>query len=191
MRHDLPDKNDPFPLFGNFTPSGTVWRFFMALAYVLIVDDEVQFVEAMVERLTIRDFQVASAFSGPQALALLEKEPDIEVVVLDLKMPGMDGLEILKAIKIEHPFVQVIMLTGYSTIETVTAAMELGAFDYLLKPYDMEKMVSLINEAAARKRNFDEQIREVRLIPSISERDRREMIDRIEAAAVTCRRIEV
>ncbi|MBI4792891.1 MAG: response regulator [Deltaproteobacteria bacterium] len=163
----------------------------MALAYVLIVDDEVQFVEAMVERLTIRDFQVASALRGPQALALLAKEPDIEVVVLDLKMPGMDGLEILKAIKIEPPFVHGIMLTGYSTIETVTAAMKLGAFDYLLKPYDMEKMVSLINEAAARKRNFDEQIREARMIPYISERDRQELIDRIEAAAVTCRRSEV
>ena len=66
--------------------------------------------------------------------------------------------------------------------------MKLGAFDYLLKPYDMEKMVSLINEAAARKRNFDEKLREARMIPYISERDRQELIDRIEAAAVTCRR---
>jgi DNA-binding NtrC family response regulator len=125
----------------------------MALAHVLLVDDEAQLVEAMVDRLAIRDFRVSNAASGPQALALLEQEPDIDVTVLDLKLPGMDGLEILQVIKTRHPFVPVIMLTGYSTEQTVTAAMQQGAFAYLLKPYDIEKLVALINEATACKKN--------------------------------------
>lgn len=156
---------------------------------VLLVDDEIDFIEAMAERLVIRGYQVICSTTGPDALVQLEKKPDIDVTVLDLKMPGMGGIETLEEIKKRHPLVQVIMLTGYSTVASATEAIKLGAFDYVVKPFDTDQLISLINEAAARKRNFARQILEARQIPYISAAQREHLIAEIKEAAAKGRSI--
>ncbi|UCH22232.1 MAG: response regulator [Deltaproteobacteria bacterium] len=135
----------------------------MAIANVLLVDDEVSFVESMAERLTIRNLETVSALNGEEALAQLEIKPDIEVVLLDVKMPGMDGIEVLRQIKKKHPLVEVIMLSGQATVESAIEGMKLGAFDYLLKPCEMDQLISKVKEAAAKKRKHEEKIIEARV----------------------------
>ena len=102
----------------------------MISPFVLLVDDEVPFVETMTKRLSKRQLTVIAAYSGREALEKLEKNA-VDVVILDVKMPGMDGIETLKEIKGAHPLVEVIMLTGHATVETAVEGMRLGAFDYL------------------------------------------------------------
>jgi DNA-binding NtrC family response regulator len=85
------------------------------------------------------------------------------VVILDVKMPGMDGIETLREIKRNHPLVEVIMLTGHATVETAIEGMKLGAFDYLMKPCDIDLLVAKVSEAAARKRKQEEKILEARI----------------------------
>jgi len=135
----------------------------MAIAKVLLVDDEVPFVEAMTRRLKKRDLDVSVAFSGREALEKLEKEKSTEVVILDVKMPGMDGIETLGEIKKRFPIVEVVMLTGHATVETAIEGMKRGAYDYLMKPCDMEILLTKVNEAAARKRKQETKIIEARL----------------------------
>jgi DNA-binding NtrC family response regulator len=84
-------------------------------------------------------------------------------VILDVKMPGMDGIETLKAIKSQVPLVEVIMLTGHATVESAIEGMRLGAFDYLLKPCDMDHLIAKVSEAAARKRQHEEKIINARI----------------------------
>ena len=135
----------------------------MAIAKVLLVDDEVPFVEAMTKRLKKRDLEVSSAFSGREALEKLEKERSIEVVILDVKMPGMDGIETLREMKKRFPLAEVVMLTGHATVETAIEGMKLGAYDYLMKPCDMDILMAKVNEAAVRKRKQEDKIIEARL----------------------------
>jgi DNA-binding NtrC family response regulator len=135
----------------------------MAIASVLLVDDEVPFVETMTKRLNKRDLQVSAAFSGLEALEKLDKERHIEVVILDVKMPGMDGIEALREIKRKHPLVEVVMLTGHATVETAIEGMKLGAFDYLMKPCDMDVLISKVGGAASRKRDQENKIIEARV----------------------------
>jgi len=135
----------------------------MSIANVLLVDDEVPFVEAMTKRLTRRDLTIFSAFSGSEALERLKENLTIEVVILDVKMPGMDGIEALRQIKSEYPLTEVIMLTGHATVETGIEGMKLGAFDYLMKPCDMDQLISKVGEAAAKKRRHEEKIIEARV----------------------------
>ena len=135
----------------------------MPLANVLLVDDEVPFVETMTKRLTKRDLRITSAFNGKEALDKLEEDRSIEVVVLDVKMPGMDGNETLKEIKRRYPLVEVIMLTGHATVESGIDGMKLGAFDYLMKPCDMDQLMSKVKEAAAKKRQHEDKIVEARM----------------------------
>lgn len=135
----------------------------MSLATILLVDDEVPFVETMTKRLSKRDFQVETAFSGQAGLDLLEKKRDVEVVILDVKMPGMDGIETLKQIKSQYPLVEVIMLTGHATVESAIDGMKLGAFDYLMKPCDMDQLIAKVMEAAKRKRDHEERIVQARV----------------------------
>lgn len=135
----------------------------MAIASVLLVDDEVPFVETMTKRLTKRDLDVSTAFNGQEALDKLEKSRSIEVVILDVKMPGMDGLETLKKIRKKYPLVQVVMLTGHATVESAIDGMKFGAFDYLMKPCDMDILISKVGEAAKKKRSHEEKIIEARI----------------------------
>lgn len=135
----------------------------MQLANVLLVDDEEPFVQTMVKRLTKRGFDVKDALSGAAALSALEEHPNIQVVILDVKMPGMDGIETLSEIKRRFPLVEVIMLTGHATVESAIEGMKQGAFDYLMKPCEIETLVSKVEEAAARKRAHDEKIEEARI----------------------------
>ncbi len=135
----------------------------MAKANVLLVDDEVAFVETMAKRLTKRDLEISTAFSGDEALEALASNTMIEVVILDVKMPGMDGIEALKAIRQKHPIIEVIMLTGHATVESAIDGMKRGAFDYLMKPCDMDVLVPKVEEAAAKKRAHEEKIIEARI----------------------------
>jgi DNA-binding NtrC family response regulator len=135
----------------------------MALANVLLVDDEVPFVETMTKRLTKRELDVATAFSGEEALDALAANSQIEVVILDVKMPGMDGNATLKVIREKHPLVEVIMLTGHATVESAIDGMKMGAFDYLMKPCDMDTLMGKVNEAATQKRAHEEKIVEARV----------------------------
>jgi DNA-binding NtrC family response regulator len=130
----------------------------MALVNLLLVDDEVPFVATMTKRLTKRDLKVTSAYSGDEALNKLQEEPALEVVILDVKMPGMDGIETLKMIKQQAPLVEVIMLTGHATVESAIDGMKLGAFDYLMKPCDLDHLLTKVNEAARKKRQHEEKI---------------------------------
>ena len=100
----------------------------MISPFVLLVDDEVPFVETMTKRLSKRQLTVIAAYSGREALEKLEKNA-VDVVILDVKMPGMDGIETLREIKKIYPLVEVIMLTGHATIETAVEGMRLGAFE--------------------------------------------------------------
>ncbi|WP_419663543.1 two component system response regulator [Desulfosarcina variabilis str. Montpellier] len=135
----------------------------MTIATIMLVDDEVPFVEAMTKRLKRRDLDVEQAFSGQEALDKLTEDSKTEVVILDVKMPGMDGIDTLKAIKSKVPLIEVIMLTGHATVESAIEGMKLGAFDYLLKPCDMEHLIAKVSEAAAKKRQHEDKIINARI----------------------------
>ncbi|MBN2032108.1 MAG: response regulator [Deltaproteobacteria bacterium] len=130
----------------------------MALASVLLVDDEIPFVETITKRLTRRNLDILAAYSGDEALEKLKAHNDVEVIILDVKMPGKDGIETLEEIKRLHPLKEVIMLTGHATVETAIEGMRLGAFDYLMKPCDIDLLVAKVSDAAAKKRRHEEKI---------------------------------
>ena len=130
---------------------------------IMLVDDEVPFVETMTKRLGKRDLTIVSAHSGAEALTKLGQEDQIDVVILDVKMPGMDGIETLKEIKKTHPLIEVIMLTGHATVETGIDGMKLGAFDYLMKPCDIEMLLKKVQEAKAKKNSHNEKIAQARI----------------------------
>ena len=119
----------------------------MSLAKILLVDDEAAFVDAMVKRLSKRDFELLTAYSGQEALDVLKRDDDVDVVILDVKMPGLDGIETLKKIKSKHPLVEVIMLTAHATVESAIEGMKLGAFDYLMKPAEIDELVDKVKKA--------------------------------------------
>ena len=125
---------------------------------VLLTDDETGCVETLSKRLEKREFKLATAFSGNEALSVLAENAWIDVVVLDVKMPGMDGLETLSLIKQRFPLVEVIMLTGHATVESAIDGMKQGAFDYLMKPCDIDILTQKVDEATARKRAHEEKI---------------------------------
>jgi len=129
---------------------------------VLLVDDEKEFVESLSARLELRLFDVKTAHSGDDAVRLVEHE-DVDVVILDVLMPGKDGIETLTEIKKQKPLVQVIMLTGNATVETAISGMKRGAFDYLMKPTETEDLVDKINRAAKLKREHEERIQQAEI----------------------------
>jgi DNA-binding NtrC family response regulator len=135
----------------------------MNTTVVLLVDDEVPFVETMTKRLTKRELSVLTALSGSEALDKLAAEKRIDVVILDVKMPGMDGIQTLQEIKRLYPLVEVVMLTGHGTIDTAIEGMKQGAFDYLLKPTNIDVLMTKVREAKAKKRDHEEKITQARL----------------------------
>lgn len=135
----------------------------MSIANVLLVDDEVDFVETFSERLVMRKLEIAKAFSGEEALQVLDTNKNTEVVILDVKMPGMDGIETLAEIKKKFPLVEVIMLSGHADVESAIDGMKQGAFDYLMKPCDMEQIIAKVTEAVAKKRQHEEKIIQARI----------------------------
>ncbi len=129
---------------------------------VLLVDDEKDFVETLAQRLEVRDFEVRSSLSGDDALVLIQ-EHAFDVIVLDVLMPGKDGIETLRLIKNMRPLIQVIMLTGNTTVETGINGMKLGAYDYLVKPTETEDLVEKINKAYNLKTEHEERIRKAEI----------------------------
>lgn len=125
---------------------------------LLIVDDEDRFLLTTRKILTRKGYDVLSANSGQRALEML-KEHAVQIVVLDVKMPGMDGLATLREIKRLYPFMEVIMLTGHATVPSAVEGMQSGASDYLMKPIDMDLLVEKVEEAVARRRASDKKVK--------------------------------
>jgi len=117
---------------------------------VLIVDDELDFLETIIKRLRARNIEVSGVESGYLALEALDSSsPD--VIILDVKMPGMDGIETLREIKKKKPLTEVIMLTGHASVESGIQGMQLGAFDYLMKPIALDELLEKVRQAYERK----------------------------------------
>jgi DNA-binding NtrC family response regulator len=121
----------------------------MGTLRVLIVDDEEELVSALVERLTLRGFEAKGVTAGVDALEYL-KGASCDVVLLDVKMPGIGGLEVIKRIKEEQPSLEVVLLTGHSSAQDAERGMTLGAFDYLMKPVKIDDLLRVLLSAGAR-----------------------------------------
>ena len=113
---------------------------------LLLVDDEVKFLQSIAKRLALKDFDVIAASNGEEAIGSAEKDL-FDVAVVDFQMPGMDGSQVLKALKERHKYLEIIMLTGHATVDSAVECTKLGAFKYLEKPYAFEKLVEVIKEA--------------------------------------------
>jgi DNA-binding NtrC family response regulator len=122
----------------------------MTQTKVLLVDDEVEFASALAERLQMRNYDVRTASNGLEAMALFHEAPP-DVVLLDLRIPGMDGLEILSNIKKFDPSIEVLMLTGHGDRESVQKGMQTGALEYIMKPIDIDELTSKINRAMKKR----------------------------------------
>jgi DNA-binding NtrC family response regulator len=129
---------------------------------LLIVDDEERFLKTTTTLLEKKACDVFTATNGEDALATLEKQL-IDVVILDVKMPGMAGGEVLRRIKQQHPLVEVIMLTGHATTESAVEGLKLGAFDYLMKPCEIETLIVKVREARDKKRAMEEKINQAKI----------------------------
>jgi len=117
---------------------------------ILLVDDEVEFASALAERLQLRGYDVKTANNALEALALIHTHvPD--VIILDLKIPGMDGIETLKTIKKIDPTIEVIMLTGHGDVESVAEGMKSGVFEYIMKPVDIGELTVKIDNAMKKR----------------------------------------
>lgn len=113
---------------------------------IMIVDDEEDFRNTLAKRLEKRNLKVLKAGSGEAALALIRQTP-VDVVALDVRMQGMDGLEVLQAIKAYDPDIEVVMLTGHASVEAAVQGIELGAFDYLMKPVGIDDLLFKLQDA--------------------------------------------
>ena len=122
---------------------------------VLVVDDEADFLETIVKRLQRRKIDACGVDGGKKALEIVENER-FDVVVLDILMPGMDGIETLKLLKKKNPFIEVIILTGHGSVESGLQGMQFGAFDYIMKPAELDELLEKIQQAYERKRIHEE-----------------------------------
>jgi DNA-binding NtrC family response regulator len=117
---------------------------------ILLVDDEVRFLQTLAERLTIRDFDVVTATNGFEALEKA-RGYNLDLAIVDLKMPGMDGEELLAKLKQEHPLMEVVILTGHGSAVSKQRCEEVGSYSYLNKPCEMHELVDILREAFQRR----------------------------------------
>jgi DNA-binding NtrC family response regulator len=139
----------------------------MAITNVLIIDDEERFLKTTKTLLEKEDCRVSTSANGWSGIAELN-EKQIDVVILDVKMPGIDGIEVLRRVRAEHPLVEVLMLTGHATMETAIEGLKLGAFDYLAKPCDIEVLKQKIKSAHDKRTAALEKIRKAKIDRIIS-----------------------
>ncbi len=125
---------------------------------MMLVDDEERFLSTTEKLLKKKGYDVIIAASGQQALDILNRK-SIHVVILDVKMPGMDGIETLREIKTRFPLVEVIMLTGHATVESAVDGLKSGATDYLMKPTGLDELIEKAEEAFEKRRRLEEKIR--------------------------------
>jgi DNA-binding NtrC family response regulator len=118
--------------------------------HVLLIDDDHDFLDVMAERMEARGLEVSATMSAEEALDMIKKD-SFDAIILDLQMPGMDGIEALKAIKEVQPEAQIILLTGHATVEKSVEAIKLGATDFIEKPADLESLTRKIKKAHAKK----------------------------------------
>lgn len=139
---------------------------------LLLVDDEVKFLQAISNRLRAKDIDVTAASNGKEAIESAEKG-FFDVAVVDFQMPGMDGAQVLKTLKERHKYLEIIMLTGHATIDSAVECTKLGAFKYLEKPYDFEKLVEVIKQAyqARLKTKYEHNQKRIEEIQELSLRE--------------------
>ena len=136
---------------------------------LLMVDDEVKFLESISKRLVLKNFDVTTAVNGKEAIESAEKG-FFDVAVVDFQMPGMDGAQVLRVLKEKHRYLEIIMLTGRATVNSAVECTKLGAFKYLEKPYDFENLVETIQEAyeARLKKKFEHNQKRMEEIQKLS-----------------------
>lgn len=139
---------------------------------LLLVDDEERFRTTLAKRLQEKGLDTTSLESGIKALKHIKDNPT-DVIVLDIRMPDLDGIETLGEIKKIDPGIEVILLTGHAAIDSAIEGMRLGAYDYLMKPCDLEDLLEKINGAYALKKSRDERLRKA------EERSRLDMLEKI------------
>lgn len=129
---------------------------------VLMADDEKEFIDTLSQRLELRELDVTTVYSGESAVAMAEKI-DFDVIILDVLMPEITGIEALQTIKKSKPLTPVLLLTGEATVENAIQGMKLGAFDFLMKPADTDLLVEKITQANSLKQEHDERIRQAEI----------------------------
>jgi DNA-binding NtrC family response regulator len=136
---------------------------------LLIVDDDKDFLATIAERLGMREFNVTTATEGALAIKAAKKG-NFDVAIVDMKMPGMDGMELLQVLKKKHKFLEVIILTGYVSIDSAVEATKLGAYSYMEKPYDFEKLLATLKEAyeARLKKKFEHDQKRMKEIETLA-----------------------
>ncbi len=139
---------------------------------LLLVDDEERFRTTLAKRLREKGFEVADLGSGMEAIDYI-KENSVDIIVLDIKMPGLDGIETLTEIKKSNPGIEVVLLTGHGTVDTAIEGMRSGAYDYLMKPCEIDNLVLKINGAFEVKKERDERLKKA---------EERSRLDKLEKA---------
>jgi DNA-binding NtrC family response regulator len=130
----------------------------MKIATILLVESDIAFAQTMTQRLTKRQMNVVNAYSGEEALKVLADDDKVEAVILDDRLPGLDGFETLRLIRTLFPLIEVIMFTGHAPMERAIKGLNMGAFEYMMKICDMDYLVDRVMEAVAQKRRQEERI---------------------------------
>ena len=130
---------------------------------VLIVDDEKDYIDTLLKRLKKRNLNISGVDNGAGALDWLKNNP-VDVVLLDVRMAGMDGIQVLKKIKEDYPLIEVIMLSGHASVDVAIEGMELGAFDYLMKPVDFDELLYKLQDANKKKSIQEEKIKGIKKV---------------------------
>ena len=139
----------------------------MSNVQLLIVDDEERFLTTTKTLMEKRGIPTRIAASGEEALRIIDESP-VDVVILDVKMPGMDGEETLRRMKQKYPLIEVIMLTGHGSVDSAVVGLKMGANDYVLKPCDISEMLKKVEDAYVKKQAMEDKIRKVQVDRMIS-----------------------